>query len=52
MGATVNLGVVIGDGARVGNSAVVKKDVPPGGIVRAGSIWPEREAAGSSQRAG
>lgn len=47
MGATVNLGVVIGDGARVGNSAVVKKDVPPGGLVRAGSVWPEREAASS-----
>jgi len=36
--------VVIGDGARVGNSAVVKKDVPPGGIVRAGMVWPKKEA--------
>jgi acetyltransferase EpsM len=45
MGVTVNLGVVIGDGARVGNSAVVKTDVPPGGVVRAGCVWPEREAA-------
>jgi sugar O-acyltransferase (sialic acid O-acetyltransferase NeuD family) len=47
MGATVNLGVIIGDGARVGNSAAVKKDVPPGGVVRAGSVWPEREARSS-----
>ena len=45
MGATVNLGVIIGDGARVGNSAVVKKDVPAGGVVRAGSVWPAKEAA-------
>ncbi len=44
MGVTVNLGVAIGDGARVGNSAVVKKDVPAGGIVRAGAIWPEKDA--------
>ncbi len=45
MGVTVNLGVTIGDGARVGNSAVVKKDVPPGVIVRAGMVWPEKEAS-------
>lgn len=44
MGVTVNLGVAIGDGARVGNSAVVKKDVPPGRIVRAGAVWPEKDA--------
>ncbi|MCW5877266.1 MAG: NeuD/PglB/VioB family sugar acetyltransferase [Anaerolineales bacterium] len=40
MGVTVNLGVKIGAGARVGNSATVKGDVPPGGVVRAGAIWP------------
>jgi sugar O-acyltransferase (sialic acid O-acetyltransferase NeuD family) len=45
MGVTVNLGVAIGDGARVGNSAVVKKDVPAGGIVRAGAVWPDKDAA-------
>jgi sugar O-acyltransferase (sialic acid O-acetyltransferase NeuD family) len=44
MGVTVNLGVAIGDGARVGNSAVVKKDVPAGGFVRAGAVWPEKDA--------
>jgi acetyltransferase EpsM len=47
MGVTVNLGVAIGNGARVGNSAVVKKDVPPGRIVRAGMVWPEKEASGN-----
>ena len=47
MGVTVNLGVAIGDGARVGNSAVVKKDVPAGGIVRAGAVWPDKDAAGN-----
>jgi sugar O-acyltransferase (sialic acid O-acetyltransferase NeuD family) len=40
MGATVNIGVQIGEGARIGNGATVKKDVPPGAIVRAGHIWP------------
>lgn len=41
MGVTVNLGVHIGAGARIGNSAVIKADVPENSIVRAGSIWPE-----------
>lgn len=41
MGATINLRVKIGDRARIGNGATVKSDVPEGGIVRAGSIWPE-----------
>ncbi len=40
MGATINLHVTIGAGARIGNSAVVKADVPQNGIVRAGTIWP------------
>ncbi len=40
MGVTVNLGVQVGDGARLGNSAAVKADVPPHGVVRAGSTWP------------
>ncbi len=40
MGVTVNLGVKIGAGARIGNGATVKSDVQPGGVVRAGSVWP------------
>jgi sugar O-acyltransferase (sialic acid O-acetyltransferase NeuD family) len=41
MGATVNLRAKVGSRARVGNGATVKSDVPDGGIVRAGSVWPE-----------
>jgi sugar O-acyltransferase (sialic acid O-acetyltransferase NeuD family) len=41
MGVTINLGVTVGPGVRIGNSATVKADVPPGYIIRAGSIWPE-----------
>jgi acetyltransferase EpsM len=41
MGVTVNLGVEIGTRAKVGNGATVKADVPNGGIVRAGGIWPD-----------
>jgi sugar O-acyltransferase (sialic acid O-acetyltransferase NeuD family) len=40
MGVTVNLGVKIGASCRLGNGATVKSDVPPGGIVRAGTVWP------------
>ena len=40
MGVTVNLRVKIGDRARLGNGATVKQDVPEGGIVHAGTIWP------------
>jgi sugar O-acyltransferase (sialic acid O-acetyltransferase NeuD family) len=40
MGVTINLNVVIGSGCRVGNSAVIKADVPDNGIVRAGTVWP------------
>jgi acetyltransferase EpsM len=41
MGVTVNLRVQIGSRARIGNGATVKQDVPEGGIVRAGTTWPE-----------
>ena len=41
MAVTVNLRTSIGKGARIGNSATVKGDVPAGGVVRAGSIWPQ-----------
>lgn len=38
--ATVNIHVKIGARARIGNGATVKSDIPEGGIVHAGSIWP------------
>jgi sugar O-acyltransferase (sialic acid O-acetyltransferase NeuD family) len=40
MRATVNLGVQIGAYSLVGNGATVKADVPDGGVVPAGTIWP------------
>jgi len=42
MRATVNLNVHIGTQARIGNGATVKADVPDGGVVPAGTIWPPR----------
>jgi sugar O-acyltransferase (sialic acid O-acetyltransferase NeuD family) len=42
MRATVNLGVHIGAHAAIGNGATVKADVPEGGVVPAGTIWPPR----------
>jgi sugar O-acyltransferase (sialic acid O-acetyltransferase NeuD family) len=45
MGATININVVIGSRARVGNGATVKADLPPGGRVYAGTIWPPREGS-------
>jgi sugar O-acyltransferase (sialic acid O-acetyltransferase NeuD family) len=43
MGATVNLYLTIGSRARIGNGATVKSDVPPGGRVYAGTVWPPRD---------
>lgn len=42
MRATVNLNVQIGANALIGNGATVKTDVPNGGVVPAGTIWPPR----------
>lgn len=42
MRTTVNLSVHIGKRARIGNGATVKTDVPDGGVVPAGTIWPPR----------
>ena len=41
MGVTLNLNVTVGSKARIGNSAVIKEDVPSGKMVRAGDIWPQ-----------
>ena len=40
MRATINLDLSIGCEVRIGNGATIKKDVPDGEIVRAGTIWP------------
>jgi acetyltransferase EpsM len=42
MGVTININLTIGAEARIGNGATVKADVPPGGRVFAGQVWPER----------
>ncbi len=42
MRATVNLYVKVGSRALIGNGATVKADVPDGGVVPAGTIWPPR----------
>ena len=39
MGVTTIIGLKIGDGARVGNGAVLLADVPARQIVPAGKIW-------------
>ena len=40
MGVTININVRIGAEALIGNSAVVKSDVPPHARIYAGQIWP------------
>jgi sugar O-acyltransferase (sialic acid O-acetyltransferase NeuD family) len=42
MRATVNVQITIGERARLGNGCTVKADVPTGGRVYAGTIWPVR----------
>lgn len=39
MGVTTAIGVSIGEGARVGNGAVVLADLPPRAILAAGKVW-------------
>jgi sugar O-acyltransferase (sialic acid O-acetyltransferase NeuD family) len=41
MGVTINLNVNVGERSQIGNGATIKADVPDGGIVRAGTIWPK-----------
>ncbi len=41
MNATVNIGVKVGKECLIGNGATIKKDVPPGTHVYAGTIWPK-----------
>jgi sugar O-acyltransferase (sialic acid O-acetyltransferase NeuD family) len=41
MSATINLRTHIGKNARIGNGATIKSDVPDGGVVKAGTIWPQ-----------
>jgi acetyltransferase-like isoleucine patch superfamily enzyme len=40
MGVTTAVGVKIGEWARIGNGARINGDVPPRGIVQAGTTWP------------
>jgi sugar O-acyltransferase (sialic acid O-acetyltransferase NeuD family) len=40
MNATINIGVRVGKESRIGNGATVKKNVPPGSRIYAGSLWP------------
>jgi acetyltransferase EpsM len=44
MGVTININLTIGADARIGNGATIKADVPPGGRIFAGQIWPERSS--------
>ncbi len=47
MGVTINLNLTIGAEARIGNGATIKADVPPGGRVYAGQVWPEHSSKNS-----
>jgi len=39
MGVTTSIGIRIGSGARIGNSAILYADVPDKAIVKAGKVW-------------
>jgi len=43
MGVTINLRLTIGERALIGNGADIKRDVPAGTVVHAGTIWPMSE---------
>jgi acetyltransferase EpsM len=43
MNVNVNIGVHIGKYARIANGATIKGDVPQGGRVYAGTVWPPRD---------
>jgi acetyltransferase EpsM len=43
MGVTINLQLIVGERALIGNGAVVKRDVPAGTVIHAGTVWPVRE---------
>ena len=49
MAATINLNLHIGKGARIGNGATVKADVPENGVVHAGEIWPVRGVVSTAE---
>ena len=51
MAATINLNISIGEGARIGNGATVKGNVPAGAVVFAGTIWPPRRNSDTPLRA-
>lgn len=44
MRVTINLDLEIGHDVRIGNGATIKKNVPDGEIIRAGTIWPIRKS--------
>lgn len=44
MNATVNIGVRVGKESLIGNGATIKKDVPAGTRVYAGTLWPKYES--------
>jgi acetyltransferase EpsM len=49
MAATININIRVGEGARIGNGATVKADVPAGLVVHAGAIWPPPKYPGNER---
>lgn len=39
MGVTTTIGIQIGEGARIGNGAILLADVPARGVIQAGKVW-------------